>query len=111
MSQLGRLRRFGSYFVSAVQTPNADRRRLFVRRARDLRGRPRWPHRLKAGRADHARQSGNDAEAADRKGAGGALIVVAGGGVAIVERLAVCSVDGTICCNAQFSCCIALGDA
>jgi hypothetical protein len=39
------------------------------------------------------------------------LIVVAGGGVAIVERLAVYSVDGTIYRNAQFSCCIAVCDA
>jgi len=111
MSELGRLRRFGSYFVSAVQTPNADHRRVFVRLPKGFRGRPRWPHRLKAGRTDHAQQSGNDAEAADRKGAGGALFAVAAGGVEIVECPVVYSVDGTIYCNAQFSCCIAVCDA
>ena len=57
------------------QRPRLDRLGR-LRRAGDLRGRPRRPHRLQAGRADHAGQSGDGAQARDREGAGGCAVAV-----------------------------------
>ena len=51
------------------QRPRLDRLGR-LRRAGNLRGRSRRPHRLQAGRADHAGESRSGAQAADREGAG-----------------------------------------
>ena len=50
--------RYGNPFAAVgadAQRPRLDRLGR-LRRAGDLRGRPRRPHRLQAGRADHARK-------------------------------------------------------
>ena len=61
--------------ASIAARPRRDRLgRLW--RAGDLRGRPRRPHRLQAGRADHRGQFQTRAEAGDREGAGGASVLL-----------------------------------
>ena len=55
------------------QRPRRDRMGR-LRRAGDIRDRPRRPHRLQAGRPDHAGQSGKYAEAGARESAGGRVL-------------------------------------